>query len=147
MIKIYAAYANTVFPCRKSTKMRFFFITGLSKIIEPKNKKLQNSVSFLVHSFYFLVRWFYSTLRWKKRIFVLFCAGTQCLRRWHKFLSFFVRYYENSDILPQHGWYKQKFRCWNRQKLIFFKNPIFKVNYKIAQNSIGFFKKINFCRI
>ena len=82
----------------------------------------------------------------KNAFLCFFCTGTQCLRRRHKFLSFFLRYYENLDILPQHGRYQQKFRCWNRQKLFFLKNPIFKIHYKIGQNSIGFFKKINFCR-
>ena len=43
-------------PCKhsvlaqKSTKMRFFFIAGLSKVTVPKNKKLQNSqLSFYIH--------------------------------------------------------------------------------------------------
>ena len=48
MIKIYATYANTVFPRKKSIKMRFFLV-GLSKITGPKNKKLYNSVSFLFY--------------------------------------------------------------------------------------------------
>ena len=48
MIKIYATYANTWNARKKSTKMRFF-IAGLSKITGPKNKKLQNNVSFLFY--------------------------------------------------------------------------------------------------
>ena len=65
------------------------------------------------------------TLRWKNTFLCFFCAWKECLRRWRKFLSFFLKYYKNSDIFPQHGWYQQKFRCWNRQKLIFFKKSDF----------------------
>ena len=109
----------------------------------PKNKRLQNSVSFLLHTFCFSFRWFYLTVQWKNEFLCFFCAGTECLRRWHKFLSIFFRYYQNLDILPQLGRYEQKFIWWNRQKL-FFLNPIFKINYKIGQNLIGFKEKLIF---